>query len=117
VPVCAKADGSGAAGCGEQFDHWAGREDAAGLVALPHGSVWKRLQHDRPVSITPEEDSELLEVFNAWEQQQQQQQQQQKQKQKEEKGGGGGGGGAGRDAAMAREIEREEMTWEDLSDA
>eukprot|EP01046_Picozoa_sp_COSAG06_P062081 COSAG06_NODE_13866_length_1211_cov_1.357914_2_plen_103_part_00 len=102
MPVCAKEDGSGA-GCGEQFDHWAGREDAAGLVALPHGSVWKRLQHDRPVSITPEEDSELLEVFNAWEQQQK----------KKEKGGGG----AGRDAAMAREIEREEMTWEDLSDA
>ena len=94
VPLCAQPDGNGVGGCGAQFDHWAGREDAAGMVEVMPGSVWKRLQHDRPVPISPEEDAELLAVFNAWE------------KQTEDSG-----------AAMAREIEREEMTWEDLSDA
>ena len=44
--------------------------------------------------ITPEEDAELLEVFNEWEKQTQDS-----------------------NAAMAREVQREDMTWEDLSDA
>ena len=96
IPVCAKKgplkEGEpSVGGCGSQFDHWAGREDAAGMVAIKPGSVWKRLGHDRPVSISPEEDAALLSVFSQWE------------KTKE--------------AAQSREAMREDLTWEDLSDA
>jgi hypothetical protein len=96
IPVCPKKgplkeSKPSVGGCGEQFDHWAGREDAAGMVELKAGSVWKRLQHDRPVSILPEEDEELLSVFSKWEK--------------------------SMEAAQSREAMREDLTWEDLSDA
>ena len=103
VPLCSKHDVSPGTprvgGCGEQFDHWAGRENDAGMVEVAPGSIWKRLQHDRPVPIAPEEDAELLAVFNAWEKAKQ------------------NGSNVDSNAAIAREIRREESTWEDLSDA
>ena len=32
------------------------------MVEIEPGSIWHRLQHDKPVSMTPEEDAELLSV-------------------------------------------------------
>lgn len=61
VPLC-EDDSGGVGGCGKSFDHWAGREDAAGMVEIEPGSIWHRLQHDKPVSMSPEEDAELLSV-------------------------------------------------------
>ena len=61
MPLC-EDDSGGVGGCGTSFDHWAGREDAAGMVEIEPGSIWHRLQHDKPVSMTPEEDAELLSV-------------------------------------------------------
>ena len=62
VPLCEDDDSGGVGGCGKSFDHWAGREDAAGMVEIEPGSIWHRLQHDKPVSMSPEEDAELLSV-------------------------------------------------------